>query len=60
MGNPDPFLMLKKILETIVVRFLHQILTIQRSVATTHPFNVVHTIYLLVLRVRTIITRSDW
>ena len=43
----------------ILVKFLHLILTVQRCVTTTHPLNVVHTIHLLVLRVRTIVTSSD-
>jgi len=44
----------------ILAEVLHLILTVQRSVVTTHPLDVVHTIYLLVLRVRAIVTRSDW
>ena len=43
----------------ILVNFLQIILTVQRGLATTHPLDVVHTIYLLVLRVRTIVTSSN-
>lgn len=43
----------------ILVKFLHLILTVQRSLTTTHPLHVVHTIYLLVLWVRAIVTSSD-
>lgn len=43
----------------ILVNFLQIILTLQSGLATTHPLDVVHTIYLLVLRVRTIVTSSN-
>ena len=43
----------------ILVNFLQIILTVQRGLATTHPLDVVNTIYLLVLRVRTIVTSSN-